>query len=81
MSCSYLSPSLSLKVSFFLDPLFYDVYTHLSELHLSDVGVDVAWSDVDVTSTSEETTKDRWGDTREYFTLPVYRLPIGQMRC
>ncbi|KAG6832595.1 hypothetical protein H0H92_014431 [Tricholoma furcatifolium] len=49
--------------------LFYDVYTHISELHLSEVGIDVQWVDVDVTSDSK---KDRWGDSRNYFSLPLH---------
>ncbi|TFK25698.1 arginine methyl transferase [Coprinopsis marcescibilis] len=53
--------------------LFYDVYTHVSELHLSDIGLDVEWSDVDVTDDVE----DRWGKSREYFRLPTYRLPVA----
>ncbi|KAF9070561.1 hypothetical protein BDP27DRAFT_1362447 [Rhodocollybia butyracea] len=28
--------------------LFYDVYSHLAELHLDDVGVDVQWKDVNL---------------------------------
>jgi len=56
------------------NPLFYDVYTHVSELHLADVGVDVEWRDVDVSG-----GKDRWGKTRQYFSLPLYRLPVGRM--
>ena len=56
--------------------MFYDVYTHVSELHLADVGIDVEWSDVDVFSGSEH----RWGKTREYFGQRLYRLPIGKMR-
>ncbi|KAK7472824.1 Arginine N-methyltransferase 2 [Stygiomarasmius scandens] len=55
--------------------LFYDVYTHLSELHLSEVGINVRWQDVPVDS--EDIGK--WGKMREYFTLPIYRLPLGQM--
>ncbi|THU95644.1 arginine methyl transferase [Dendrothele bispora CBS 962.96] len=55
--------------------LFYDVYTHLSELHLSEVGVNVKWQDVRVDNDNTE----KWGKTREYFTLPIYRLPLGQM--
>jgi len=57
--------------------LFYDVYTHVAELHLSDVGLDVQWYDVDVCS--EDGENDRWGSSREYFTAPLYRLPIGKM--
>ncbi|ESK97119.1 arginine n-methyltransferase [Moniliophthora roreri MCA 2997] len=56
--------------------LFYDVYTHLSEVHLAEIGVDLCWHDVDV---SDDGGEDRWGRTRQYFTLPVYRLPIGKM--
>ncbi|KAF8653583.1 hypothetical protein AX16_003861 [Volvariella volvacea WC 439] len=55
------------------NPLFYDVYTHIAELHLADIGLDVKWSDVDVTSNREE----RWGESREYFSVPIYRLPIA----
>lgn len=58
-----------------IDPLFYDVATRLSELHLDEVGIDVAWRDVDV---SDDTV--RWGKTREYFSLPIYKLPIGRMK-
>ncbi|PSR81140.1 hypothetical protein PHLCEN_2v6475 [Hermanssonia centrifuga] len=56
---------------------FYDVYTHVSELHLAEVGMDVAWSDVDVFADSGK----RWGTTREYFGMRLYRLPIGSMRA
>lgn len=61
----------------FTDPSFYDVYTHISELHLANVGIDVDWSDIDVSHDIEE---DRWGQSREYFSLPIYRLPIGRMK-
>ncbi|EKM54393.1 uncharacterized protein PHACADRAFT_123415 [Phanerochaete carnosa HHB-10118-sp] len=57
--------------------LFYDVYTHVSELHLAEAGVDVEWSDVDVFDNSTE----RWGNTREYFSRRFYRLPIAKMRA
>ncbi|TFL04392.1 hypothetical protein BDV98DRAFT_524447 [Pterulicium gracile] len=57
---------------------FYDVYTRLSDLHLSDVGLEVGWSDVD-NPLNDERRKERWGKTREYFTAPVYRLPIARM--
>lgn len=55
--------------------LFYDVFTRLSELHLSDVGVDVEWHDIFV----GDNTSERWGRTLQYFTMPLYRLPIGKM--
>lgn len=56
--------------------LFYDVYTRISDLNLADIGLDVEWSDVDVTTDEEE----RWGKSREYFTMPIYRLPIAKMK-
>jgi type IV protein arginine methyltransferase len=57
-----------------LDASFYDVYTHLAELHLASVGIDVEWADVDV-ATQEAV---RWGDTHGYFSVRLYRLPIGR---
>ena len=59
------------------DALFYDVYVHLSEIHLEEVGLEVRWDELDVAATKGE---DRWGKTREYFGLRLYRLPIGHMR-
>jgi type IV protein arginine methyltransferase len=59
-----------------IDALFYDVFSQLSELHLNQVGLDVVWSDVDVS----ENNSDRWGQTRKYFTLPFYRLPIAMKK-
>lgn len=58
------------------DPLFYDVYTQLSDLHLADIGLAVEWSDVDVSQEHQ----DRWGNTKKYFTTPIYRLPVCKMR-
>ncbi|KAI0288539.1 S-adenosyl-L-methionine-dependent methyltransferase [Russula brevipes] len=55
---------------------FYDVYSHLAEIHLSTVGIDVEWEDVDV-ATQEAV---RWGDTRGYFSMRLYRLPVGMAR-
>ncbi|KAH8080253.1 S-adenosyl-L-methionine-dependent methyltransferase [Cristinia sonorae] len=55
---------------------FYDVYTHVSDLHLADIGINVDWSDVDVV----EGKQDRWNETRKYFSVRTYRLPIGKMR-
>ncbi|KAI5121556.1 hypothetical protein M0805_000737 [Coniferiporia weirii] len=57
--------------------LFYDVYTSLSELHLSNVGVDTTWSDVDVVG--DQADVDKWNGTRNYFGMRFYRLPIGRM--
>jgi len=59
-----------------VDALFYDVYTHIAELNLADIGLDVEWYDVDVTTDDE----DRWGQSRSYFSLPIYRLPIAKMK-
>lgn len=58
------------------DALFYDVYTHVAELHLAGVGIDVEWTDVDVAD--QEAV--RWGETRKYFSMRLYRLPIGKIR-
>ncbi|KAH8988028.1 S-adenosyl-L-methionine-dependent methyltransferase [Lactarius akahatsu] len=57
--------------------LFYDVYTHLAELHLSELGIDVEWEDIDVATMPGEV---RWGNTREYFAMRLYRLPICRTR-
>jgi hypothetical protein len=59
-----------------LDALFYDVYTHVAELHLAGVGIDVEWTDVDVAA--QEAV--RWGETQKYFSMRLYRLPIGRIR-
>ena len=61
-----------------LDALFYDVYTELSELHLSKVGLDTSWYDVDVGENS--TGETIWGETRKYFTMRTYRLPIARLK-
>ncbi|KAG6869133.1 hypothetical protein C0993_001698 [Termitomyces sp. T159_Od127] len=50
--------------------LFYDVYTHIAELHLSEVGIDVQWFDVDVSYDASK--ENRWGNSRNYFSLPLY---------
>ncbi|KAK2463240.1 hypothetical protein APHAL10511_004895 [Amanita phalloides] len=47
--------------------MFYDVYTHIAELHLAEVGIEVEWYDVDVSNDDSENS--RWGQSREYFTL------------
>jgi type IV protein arginine methyltransferase len=52
------------------------VYTHLAELQLAAVGIDVEWEDIDVAM--QEAI--RWGDTRGYFCMRLYRLPIGRIR-
>lgn len=60
------------------DALFYDVYTHVSDCHLSEIGVDVDWHDVEVVPDDPE-DEGRWGGTRQYFTVPIYRLPIARL--
>jgi len=59
------------------DALFYDVYTRVSEIDLDGIGLDVKWSDVDVIHEAKE---NRWGRSRQYFSLPVYRLPIATLK-
>jgi len=58
------------------NPLFYDVYTHIAEFHLNDIGLEVQWSDIDV---RPEKYEERWGKSREYFTVPIYRLPLARL--
>jgi len=82
--CEYLPNLLAgpnSRFSFFhglgaTNPLFYDVYTHIAELHLADIGIDVEWFNVNVTPDMNE---NRWGETRKYFTLPLYLLPLGKV--
>ena len=67
------------------DPTFYDVYTNLAEMHLTEVGLSTTWIDVDLTDTDynalgDRKTSDVWGNTRVYFSLPIYRLPIAQIK-
>lgn len=59
------------------DALFYDVYTNVSELHLSELGLNINWHQVDVI---EKVGEDRWGTSREYFAMRFYQLPVGSMR-
>ncbi|KAF7315624.1 hypothetical protein MIND_00077800 [Mycena indigotica] len=53
------------------NPTIHDVATRIAELHLAELGFNVQWSDVDVRQ-----QRDRWGNSRPYFTLPTYRLPV-----
>ncbi|KAH0827809.1 arginine methyl transferase [Lanmaoa asiatica] len=59
--------------------LFYDVYTRVSDCHLSEIGAEVHWHDIEVGLDDPE-DGERWGGTRKYFTLPIYRLPIAQLK-
>jgi len=59
------------------DALFYDVYTRVSEIDLDGLGLDVKWSDVDVIHEAKE---NRWGRSRQYFSLPIYRLPLATFK-
>ncbi|KAF9049781.1 S-adenosyl-L-methionine-dependent methyltransferase [Panaeolus papilionaceus] len=59
--------------------LFYDVYTHVSELDLERVGMSTSWTDVDVLPGGKHSV--RWADSRDYFSLPIYRLPICKKKC
>ncbi|KAJ8126947.1 hypothetical protein O1611_g6694 [Lasiodiplodia mahajangana] len=56
----------------------YDVYTKVVEMHLTDVGLDVEWNELDVDMKGlEEEGKGEWeGVKRRYWTLDKYRLPI-----
>lgn len=82
-SMSSLSPSESvLLVDAYQrhqDALFYDVYTRVSDCHLSEIGADVHWHDVEV-GLDDPGDDERWGGTRKYFALPIYHLPIAQLK-
>jgi protein arginine N-methyltransferase 2 len=52
------------------------VYTQLAGFHLGGVGIDVEWEDIDVAMREAI----RWGDTRGYFCMRLYRLAVGRMR-
>ena len=54
--------AVEFKLTRMLDPLFYDVYTHVAELHLADVGLDVQWSDVEISSEDDSSPRGerRW---------------------
>jgi len=56
---------------------FYDVYSHIAEIHLEEVGVGIDWHQVDV---MDDADGSRWGDTQEYFAMRFYQLPIGKIR-
>jgi hypothetical protein len=73
--CSPLTrPLISVTYS---DAVFYDVYSKLADMNLSDLNIEIAWDEVDV---AEKQGVDRWGRTREYFSLRLYRLPIGSLK-
>nr|GAT56337.1 predicted protein [Mycena chlorophos] len=53
------------------NPTIYDVATRIAELHLAELGFNVQWSDVDLRE-----QRNRWGESRPYFTCPTYHLPL-----
>ncbi|KXJ96009.1 arginine N-methyltransferase 2 [Microdochium bolleyi] len=55
----------------------YDVYTRVSEMHLSDAGLDVEWQelDVDMQGLGKEGEGEWEGVKRRYWTLEKYQLP------
>ncbi|KZT52886.1 hypothetical protein CALCODRAFT_440917 [Calocera cornea HHB12733] len=57
--------------------LFYDVSTRLAELHLAQLRIETEWEDVWV----EQDVRDAWEDTRSYFRVGWYRLPVGRLRA
>lgn len=54
----------------------YDVYTRVVELHLSEAGMDVEWTDVPVEELGGEGEGEWKGVRRRYWTLNTYRLPV-----
>ncbi|KAI0313006.1 hypothetical protein OF83DRAFT_1066264 [Amylostereum chailletii] len=57
--------------------VFYDVYTKLADINLAEIGIELTWEDVDVAAAQGV---DRWGQTREYFAMRLYRLPVGRLK-
>ncbi|KZV70695.1 S-adenosyl-L-methionine-dependent methyltransferase [Peniophora sp. CONT] len=57
--------------------VFYDVYTKLAALNLDDLGLETQYEDVDV---AEKQGVDRWGRTREYFSMRLYRMPVCRLK-
>ncbi|KAK0731796.1 S-adenosyl-L-methionine-dependent methyltransferase [Lasiosphaeris hirsuta] len=55
----------------------YDVYTKVSEMHLSEAGLDTDWDEIPVDMKElAEAGKGEWeGVKRRYWTLDTYRLP------
>jgi len=58
------------------DALFYDVYSRLAELHLAELGLHVDWCEVDARTV--DAGESRWISSKEYFKVPLYKLPIGR---
>ncbi|ORY23543.1 S-adenosyl-L-methionine-dependent methyltransferase [Naematelia encephala] len=59
------------------NPTIYAVSSHLAEIHLDDVGLDVEWHDVPI---PESLRSEVWkGVRRRYWDLPGYKLPIARM--
>lgn len=54
----------------------YDVYQRVAELDLSEAGLDVEWTDVEVGELGKEGEGEWAGVRRRYWTLDTYRLPV-----
>lgn len=54
----------------------YDVYTRVAELDLSEAGLDVEWTDVEVGELGGDGEGEWEGVRRRYWTLDSYRLPV-----
>jgi len=55
---------------------FYDVYSQVAELHLQEIGLKTTWVDIDIC----QDLRSKWGGTRVYFSLPIYRMPICSLQ-
>ena len=65
-------PSKDDSQSILSDALFYDVYTNLAELHLSNVGINVTWSDVSL----EQEQSDLFTDVTMNLETYKARTPV-----
>ncbi|KZT28948.1 hypothetical protein NEOLEDRAFT_1057035 [Neolentinus lepideus HHB14362 ss-1] len=66
------------------NPTIYDTYTHVSSIHLSQVGLSIpeeAWYDVNLYEEARGMDQDKWGKTRKYWSEKVrfYRGCVAKM--
>ncbi|TFK54424.1 hypothetical protein OE88DRAFT_1193996 [Heliocybe sulcata] len=62
------------------DPTIYDTYTHVSSIHLSQLGLSIpddAWYDVDL---YDGVDQDKWGKTRKYWSDKRKKQALSMLR-
>ncbi|KAF8630643.1 hypothetical protein AX15_002794 [Amanita polypyramis BW_CC] len=61
--------------------LFYDVYTHITQLHLAEIGLDVQWYEVDVTDEDGENNSCSVARTAATCVMTIFSLYIFDRHC